>query len=416
MLTRLSFVLVIIAAAFAARCDRVPLLGPTGSTISISAQSSTLAPGASTQVTATVVESGGIPVHDGTLVRFSASMGRVDPAEVETRGGSATTTFVAGTASGTAQVRATSGAASGGEGEAAANVVSITIGGAAAAVVTVSASPSRVGPSGGTVSIVAAAVDAAGNRLVGVPVTFSTDVGTLSSSSGVTDANGEARVSLSTDRQAVVTARVGDKSGTVTVTVSTAGTVSLTTTPANPVPIGTPVTLTVTPAPGTSPRVVVTWGDGTTDDLGIVAATRSVTHSYQSAGSYTVTATATADGQTFSTAASVTVAPRPAINVNVAAAPTSPNQCDPVTLTATVTGDTTASISSYAWTIDSSESSEDETFTTTGNQVTRAWQEPGRKAVSVTVTTTDGRTGNGQTQVVVRDVVPTATIQEPQCR
>lgn len=416
MLTRLSFVIVIIAAVFAARCDRVPLLGPTGSTISVSAQSSTLAPGASTQVTATVVESGGTPVHDGTLVRFSASLGRVDPAEVETRGGSATTTFIAGTTSGTAQVRATSGAASGGEGEAAANVVSITIGGAAATVVTVSASPSRVGPSGGTVSIVAAAVDAAGNRLVGVPITFSTDVGTLSSSSAITDANGEARVSLSTDRQAVVTARVGDKSGTVTVTVSTAGTVSLTTAPANPVPIGTPVTLTVTPATGTSPRVVVTWGDGTTEDLGIVAAARSVTHSYQSPGSYTVTATATADGQAFSTATAVTVAPRPAINVNVSAAPTSPNQCDAVTLTATVTGDTSASVSSYTWTIDSNETSEDETFTTTGNQVTRAWQEPGRKAVTVTVTTIDGRTGNGQTQVVVRDVVPTATIQEPQCR
>src|SRR5918993_3165087 len=132
MLSRFSLVIVVVAAALAARCDRVPLLGPSGSTISISAQSSSLPPGGSTQVTATVVEDGGTPVHDGTLVRFSASLGRVDPPEVETRGGSATTTFIAGTSSGTAQIRATSGAASGGEGEVAANVVNITIGGAAA--------------------------------------------------------------------------------------------------------------------------------------------------------------------------------------------------------------------------------------------------------------------------------------------
>jgi adhesin/invasin len=404
---------VLLVAAAMAGCQKVPLLGPTGSTISVSAQSTVLPPGGSTQVSATVIESGGTPVQDGTLVRFSASLGRVEPPEVETRGGTATTTFVAGSSSGTAQVRATSGAAGGGEGEAAANVVSITIGGAAAAVVSVSANPSRVGPSGGTVSIVASATDTAGNRLVGVPVTFSTDAGTLSSSSAITDASGEARVSLTTDRQAVVTARVGDKSGTVTVTVAAAGTVSITASPNNPVPSGTPVTLTVTPATGTSPRVVINWGDGDVDDLGTVPAVRTVTHSYSNPGSYTVTATATADGQTFTTSTAVIVAPRAAINVNVGASPATPNQCDAVTITANVTGDTTASVSSFRWTIDSNASEEDETVTTTGNQLVRVWQEPGRKSISVTATTTDGRTGNGETQVVVRDVV---TPPEPSCR
>jgi hypothetical protein len=411
MLSRFSLLLiVVVAAALAARCDRVPLLGPTGSTISISAQSSSLPPGGSTQITATVVEDGGTPVHDGTLVRFSASLGRVEPVEVETRGGSATTTFIAGTSSGTAQIRATSGAASGGEGEAAANVVNISIGGAAATVVTVSASPSRVGPSGGTVSVVAAAVDAAGNRLVGVPITFSTDVGSLSSSSAISDTNGEARVSLTTDRQAVVTARIGDKTGTVTVTVATAGTVSVTTSPANPVPLGTPVTLTVTPATGTSPRVVVNWGDGTTEDLGVVPAERRVTHTYQSPGSYAVTATSTQDGATFSTSTSVVVAPRPPVNVTVGASNATPAQCAPVTFTATLTeGGTASAASSFRWTIASSADSENETVTTTGNTLTRAFQNPGRKTVSVTATTVDGRSGNGETQIVVQAPVPPAT-------
>jgi adhesin/invasin len=408
MSKRFSLGVLIVAAAVGTGCEKVPLLAPTASTISVSAQTTVLPPGGSTPITATVVESGGTPVQNGTLVRFSASLGRVEPAEVETRGGSATTTFIAGSASGAARITATSGAASGGEGDTAANVVTISIGGAAAATVTVSASPSRVGPSGGTVTVVASALDASGNRLVGVPINFSTDVGTLSASSAITDSNGEARVTLTTDRQAVVTARAGDKSATVTVTVATAGTVSLTTAPANPVPFGTPVTLTVTPAANTSPRVVVTWGDGSSDDLGIVAAPRAATHTYQAAGSYTITATATADGQSFTTATSVTMAPRPAINVNVTASTTTPAQCAPVTFTATVTGDATASISSYRWTIASNTASENESLTTSSNQLTRAFQTPGRKTVSVTATTIDGRTGDGQTQVVVQ--TPPTTI------
>lgn len=396
----------LLLVAAVAGCQKVPLLGPTGSTISVSAASTVLAPGASTQVSATVVESGGTPVHDGTLVRFSATLGRLDPPEVETRGGTATTTFIAGTESGTAQVRATSGAAAGGEGEAAANVVSIMVGGAAATVVTVSASPSRVGPTGGTVTVVASAVDAAGNRLVGVPITFSADVGSLSSNSAITDANGDARVNLTTERQAVVTARVGDKSGTVTVTVATAGTVSLTTAPNNPVPFGTPVTLTVTPAADTTPRVVVNWGDGAVEDLGVVPAPRTVTHGYQGAGSYTIVANATADGQTFSSSTVVTIAARPAINVNVAAAPTSGARCTPFTFTAETGTDPTASFSSYRWTIDSNADAEDETVTTSGNRLTRVFANTGTKTISVTATTTDGRTGDGQTQVVVTQTTP----------
>jgi hypothetical protein len=247
-----------------------------------------------------------------------------------------------------------------------------------------------------------------------VPITFSSDAGTLSASSAITDSGGEARVTLTTDRQSVVTARVGDKSGTVTVTVATAATVSLTTAPANPVAFGVPVTLTVTPAANTSPRVVVSWGDGSSEDLGIVAAARSATHSYQSAGSYTITATATADGQSFTTATAVTINPRPALNVNVTASAPTPDQCAPVTFTAevTATGDTNFSVSSYVWTIDSNSDSEDETLTTNSRTLTRAWQNDGRKTVSVTATTTDGRTGNGQTQVVVRRV---ATTPAPSC-
>ncbi len=414
MKSRVALGTVLIAAAMLAACDKVPLLAPRESSISVTSQSLSLPPGGTTTVTALVMESGGNAVHDGTRVSFSATLGRVEPAEVETRGGTATTTFVAGSTSGTAQVRAMSGAAtaSGGTGEnqTAGNIVQIAIGGAATTAVTVSASPSRVPPSGGTVTIVGSALDAAGNRLVGVPISFSADVGRLSASSALTDGSGEARVTLTTDRQAVVTARSGGQNATVTVTVATAATVGLLVAPAAP-QVNSPVTLTVTPVANTSPRVIVNWGDGSTEDLGVVPAVRTAAHIYRSAGAFTITATASADGETFTTSVAVLVASQPAFGITVAATPASPNQCDAVSLTATTTGDTTASIREYRWTIESSAPSENETVTTSGNVLVRVWQYSGRKTISVTATTTDGRTGNGQTQVAVREV-PTS----PSCQ
>src|SRR5918995_830004 len=95
MITRMSNrfrlgALVALAALLTSACEKVPLLAPSESNITLSASTSTLAIGGSTEVTAFVLESGGTPVQNGTLVRFSATLGRVEPAEVETRGGAAT--------------------------------------------------------------------------------------------------------------------------------------------------------------------------------------------------------------------------------------------------------------------------------------------------------------------------------------
>jgi hypothetical protein len=487
MLTRAFVACAAAAALVSAACDKVPLTAPTNSTISVSADAQVLPPGGNTRVSALVIEAAGTPVHDGTVVRFTATLGQVNPVEVETRGGVATTTFVAGSESGTAQIRATSGAANGGSGDSATNVVEIQVGAAAAQSVAVSASPSRVPSSGGTVTIVASAMDASGNRLVGVPITFTSTAGTLSASSAATDSSGEARVTLETNREAEVTARAGSQSATTRVTVGTPPTLQLVTSPANPVvglpvtltvtpaggtmprvivnwgdgstsdlgtiaaatnathvygrsgsysilatasqdgdtfatstsvnvgaaavtlsepspaspTVGTPVTFTVTPAAGTSPRVVINWGDGNTDDLGTLSAARTVAHTYNSAGSYIVTANATSGSETFTTSRGVTVAARPGLSVNVSATPSNPDRCQPATFTAVVSP-AGESITSYRWTIDSDVDSEDVEITTTGNSLTRAFTNSGTKTVTVTASTADGRTGNGQTQIVVK--------------
>ena len=61
------------------------------------------------------------------------------------------------------------------------------------------------------------------------------------------------------------------------------------------------LTVTLTrPTGGGVPRVIVDWGDGTIQDIGIVPTVRTVTHSYADDGAYVVTASAAWDGETSS--------------------------------------------------------------------------------------------------------------------
>src|ERR687892_760458 len=140
--------ILIVLAVLAAACDKAQLLAPTKSTITLSAPTRVLPSNGSTPLTATVMEQAGTPVQNGTTVRFTTSLGRVDPVEVQTTNGLAITTFFAGPNSGIAEIRAISGAATGGEGDL--NKLEITVGAAAVNTVSVRASPSSVGPNGGT--------------------------------------------------------------------------------------------------------------------------------------------------------------------------------------------------------------------------------------------------------------------------
>lgn len=400
------------AAVGSIACESVPLGAPTESTISVTASTGTLSPGGTAEITALVIEQSGTPVHNGTVVRFTATNGQVSPAEAETHGGLAVATFTAANTSGVARIRATSGSATGGDATTPSNVVEIQIGGAAATAVTLSASSSRLPAGGGSVTLEASVTDAAGNALTGVPVTFTTTEGTLSATSATTDSGGQARVQLTTTRDASVTARVADKtSPAITIVIGAETTIGLSYTPANPV-AGQAVSLTVTPtipAGGQSPRVVVSWGDGTQSDLLTVSSARTVAHVYTSAGTYSVVATSTADGSTSTASTTIPVSPPPPIGVNVGASATSPQRCQSVEFTATASPSSEA-ISTYDWTINSNTDSEDETVRTTGNKLSRLFRTTGTKTISVTATTPDGRQGVGQTQV---SVVPETTVVCP---
>jgi hypothetical protein len=390
---KLTAIVVLLASGIAA-CDKVPLLAPTNSTITLSAATRVVPLNGSTGLTAFVTESSGTPVQNGTTVRFTTTLGSVQPVEAQTVNGLAVATFQAGSSSGVADVRAVSGGATGTGAASTTNLVQITIGAAAITGVVVQASPSSVPASGGSVEIVATATGANNLTLSGVGVTFSSTAGTLSATSGTTDGNGQARVTLTTNRATTVTARVGSFSGNVDVTVSPTASVTLTTAPASPT-TGQPVTLTVTPATGTAPNVTIAWGDGASTDMGLVSAARSVTHPYSNSGSYTITATATDSGNTFSTSTTVTVAPL-TVSLTVSLA-TVASVGSTATFTATVTG---GSPQTFEWTF----GDDSDPVKTTASTASHVYKQNKAYTATVTVTTIDGRTVTGRVEFIVSGI------------
>ncbi len=428
-----------------AACERVQLLAPTNSTITVSAPSRVLPFGGSTEVTAFVTEQGGTPVHNGTVVRFNATLGTVSPTEVETRNGLAITTFLAGNTSGIADVRATSGGATGtsttGTGTGATttttNVVQITIGAAAVNTVTLRANPGSVSAAGGTVELIANVVAENGRALEGILVTFNTDQGTLSSAVATTNSSGEARTSLTTSQLAKVTATAGTKTSTpvVEVTVRTGPGVLLTCLPAATTSgtscaaaqassSGNTVTVqfTISKVASTSAlrSATIDFGDGTSQSLGSLASEAKVSHTYTGPSStaprsYTATVTATdINGESTTTSTVVSVTPRAtptpitlSFTTDTCATATVQGQRCSFTVAATGGGDGgtgNASIESYTWNFGEDGASD---VVTSSPTITHIYTADGRYTVTATARTADARSARAQTEVLI-DVLPAA--------
>src|SRR5687767_10075493 len=79
----------ILAVVALAACDKVPLLAPTQSTITLTVSTTALGVNGTAQVIATVIEQSGTPVQNGTVVTFTGSLGSFDPPESSTTNGKA---------------------------------------------------------------------------------------------------------------------------------------------------------------------------------------------------------------------------------------------------------------------------------------------------------------------------------------
>jgi PKD repeat protein len=242
----------------------------------------------------------------------------------------------------------------------------------------------------------------AGNPLPGATVAFTTTAGHLSAGTAQTDNNGEARVTLTTAREATVTATVGGATATVTVSVDTAPSVSVTVTPAAPVEDQTVTfALNASSTAGSLPitQAQIDFGDGTTRQLGALPnGTTSVAHVYRDDGTYTVTLTLTDAGGNVSTQRTiVVVSPAAPIGVTLSYTPATPMANQVVTFTAATTLPSGVSIERYEW-----DFGDGTTSVTTGNQRTKIYTSAGTRKVRVRAVGTNGATGLAEADIVVQ--------------
>jgi PKD domain/Bacterial Ig-like domain (group 1) len=379
-----------VAALIAGSCDKVPLLAPTASTITLASNSATVQANGVAEIRATVLEVSGTPVHNGTTVSFTTTIGTLSPVEARTVNGVATVQFVGNGQSGEAEIRAASGAAK----PDTTVPLKLKVGGFAATKVTLNANPTNISAAGGTSVITANVSDVSGNALAGVSVSFSTTTGSLSSTSALTNQSGNALTTLTTTRDATVTASLAALTATVDVKTTPLPVVSISASD-NPRAGGvTTFTIGAAPAAAGPPlqSVIVNYGDGTTSDLGAVSGTAiRAQHVYDEDGTYTASVTARDTFGSSATAATVLVVQAP-LNVSIAVTTVTPAGL--ATFTATVSPPGTP-ISSFAWSFGDGTGS-----TTTTPQTSHAYIR-GTYTVTVTATSTNGQTASASTQVII---------------
>jgi adhesin/invasin len=413
----------------------VPLLAPSGSTITLTVTATALPLNGTTQIVAQVLEAGGTPPQDGTLIVFTTSMGSVQPPEAQTKGGRATVTFNAGTTNGTATITASSGGAS----ASGTNAAKVAIGTAAVGSVRVSANPTLLPALGGSSTITAVVIDINGNPLSSAPVSFSTTAGSLDQGAATTDQNGAATAILRTSTSATVTAAVGAQAGSSTTTPPATGT-----TPATPAPATTGTasgtvtvnvagapTLTITP-PATIPSaglpasftfavavpatngsairdVTVDWGDGQTQDLGVVTASASVSHTYRSDGSYLIVGTVTDSfGNVVKNSISVAVNPKPQPTVSIVATTANPTAGTDMTFTASVAPVAANGTVIRSVSVDFGDGTTTNLGAVTGATIAlhHVYQTGGTYTATLTATDSNGGVGQAVTTVFVQTATP----------
>ena len=386
-------------------CQRVALLAPTGSTITLTTLASALPLSGKTNLIAQVIEPAGTPPQRGTLVTFTTSLGRIEPVEAETDpGGRVMVTFEAGTRSGFAVVSALSGGVTTGT----TGFVVIAIGAAGVSTVAVTAQPATISP-GGKSTITATVVDTGGNVVADVPVTFSSDNGSLSPAVVTTTPSGTASTTLTTSKTAKVkaTAGIAVTSGTttipapsaeITVTVEPLPTASISA--SGNAQVGIPVTFTITALPGTGGSttiqdVTVDFGDGDVQSLGAATGTTTVQHVYLSAGSKTarVTVTDSNGGKTPAATVVFVQTQNPIVSLTIDSS-SIVGGTKTVNFRATVTPTVTA-VAQYVWVFGDGQSQT--TFVNTVSHDYATATLP--RTATVTITTTTNQTASSSTTV-----------------
>ena len=210
-------------------CERGPLLAPSGTFITLIPSAATVPVDGSAEITAILIEGGftpptdpdtsgsitpgvGTPVHNGTVVNFLTTLGRIEPAEARTQNGRVTVRLFGDGRSGTATITAFSGPAS--------QTLEIAIGTSSADRIEASASPQTLPSGGGQSTIRARVIDLQGNALSGVNVSFTATTGNIAPSSAATNTSGTATATLNTTTASEVTVSAIGPEGLVSAKVT----------------------------------------------------------------------------------------------------------------------------------------------------------------------------------------------------
>ena len=424
----------VIAAVVAVSCDRVPLTSPTGSTIQLSTSTSIVPIDGSAEITATVIESAGTAVQNGTTVVFRADLGRMDPPESQTINGRAVSRFFASGLSGVAKINAYSGAAATGgtvptnsSAPAPSPALTLLVGGAAASRITVPAEPPTLPQSGGTTQIFASVADTNGAPVFGAPVTFSlsspsnTTPGILSAPTTQTNAAGVAQTSLTTNQTTTVTATVATASATtpvtanVVVTALAAPSVAVAgCTAAQSVGVAVNCTITPTASGGVAiQNLTVNWGDNTGEQpAGGVSGLTSVSHTYRTAGTFTMVASATDLNSQRGTASINFVVTRVNPTVSITASASTGSVGVPISFTVTPALAPPQPITDV--TVDFGDGGTRSLgVISSAATVVRAYAAEGTYTVTATVTDQSGGRGSSTTQVAIgRAAAPTVGLTQ----
>src|SRR3989442_397001 len=69
------------AALGLSACESIPLLAPSGSSITLTSSATALPVNGSTDLVAQVLEQAGTPPHSGTRITFTTTLGTIEPAQ-----------------------------------------------------------------------------------------------------------------------------------------------------------------------------------------------------------------------------------------------------------------------------------------------------------------------------------------------
>ncbi len=180
-------------------CDRPTPVAPEGTTLSISANPARIELNGSSLITVIARRVDGTPVNEGTVINLSTTLGTIDPTAETDDAGVATATLQGGDRVGLATVRASSGAS--------VEVMTDVEVGSVASLLSLEANPNAVSQDAEqtVITLVAVLQDDFGSLLPNVPVTFSTQVGSLASGGAAifTNTSGEAIDTLTVRREEI---------------------------------------------------------------------------------------------------------------------------------------------------------------------------------------------------------------------